>query len=50
MKGVQTLYFRSYPSEEGDVEKRRIAVGELESEEFDDQSIVILGLRPVVLC
>ena len=40
----------THPSaKEGDVIKGGIGVDELEGKQFDDQSIVILGLSPVVL-
>ena len=35
--------------EESDVDKRSIVVDELESEEFDDKSIVVSSLCPMVL-
>lgn len=40
----------THPSEEGDVEERRVRIDELECEQLEDQRVVVLSLRPVVLC
>ena len=39
----------SYPSEEGDIEERRVVVDELERKQFDDQGIVVSRLCPMIL-
>ena len=37
-------------AEEGDVVEGRVAVAELESEQFDDQRVIVLCLCAVILC
>ena len=46
---IPLLQNDSYPSEEGDIEERRIVVDELECKQFDDQSIVVSRLCPMIL-
>ena len=35
---------------EGDVEERHVRIGELKAEQLDDECVIIVALRTMVLC